>query len=87
MATISAWIDFGDCGEHEVTVEYDYSKGFKGTYWQPPEPAEITINQIIWKGLDVLDMVSDSKIDSIKDEIWAVEDDRNLPEEYEREAA
>ncbi len=31
----------------EVTIEADYYQGHMGTYWEPPDPDEISVSKII----------------------------------------
>lgn len=31
----------------EVTIEADYYQGHMGTYWEPPDPDEVSVNKII----------------------------------------
>jgi hypothetical protein len=41
----------------EVEVEFDYYKGWAGSREEPPEPEDIEITKVIYRGTDVTDIV------------------------------
>lgn len=41
----------------QVEVEFDYYKGWAGNREEPPEPEEIEITKVIYRGTDVTDIV------------------------------
>lgn len=46
-------IDMGELGDQEATVEFDYHRGCHGTFDNPPEPEEVEVTEIIWRGMDI----------------------------------
>lgn len=90
MATKEFIIDFGDAGEVECEVEYDYTKGDPGCHtmrngdpgW-PPTPAEVIINRITTvHGIDVTKMMLGKErfVDWVTDEIVEYEVEKAMPD-------
>ena len=46
MESRSVMLEFDFNGIPFRSSNYDYSKGFPGTYWEPPEPDELIINEL-----------------------------------------
>jgi hypothetical protein len=41
----------------ELEVDYDYSEGYAGSYEYAPEPPYVQINEILWDGKDVYELI------------------------------
>ena len=71
MSALSTTLDLGVLGERQVTVFYHVGKGFRGTYFEPPEPPVVTIMSVVMSGIDIADMLPEWMIGDIKDECIA----------------
>ena len=62
--------------ELECEVEFDYTpecKGSKNEYGVPMEPdcpAEVDINSVIWRGIELVDKLTADELKSIESEVW-----------------
>ena len=61
--------------EDDVIVKYDYIRAEKGTRDSPPSSAEVEIESVIYKEVDVLKIVSDLDLEEIKDYIKEKKED------------
>lgn len=50
-----------------VDVIYDYDGGYKGDYYQPPEPESVYISSVMYKGVDIIDCISDKDMEDLED--------------------
>ena len=48
----------------DVGVEFDYYKGYGGNQYEPPEPEEVEVIKITYKGIEVTDIID---IESLTD--------------------
>lgn len=61
-------LDFGDLGEMDCDIEFDYQPAERQTRSDPGCDAEVTITSVKWRGLELLS-------DCCKDLIEALEQD------------
>lgn len=54
--------------DEAVTVEYTYDLGYPGSYYQPDEPASVEIERVLYKGLDIQDMLSEAQLETLAEE-------------------
>jgi len=55
----------------EVEIGFYYDKGDPGSYYQPPEPASVEIDYILYKGVDVQYILSEQVIEGLEEECLA----------------
>ena len=53
--------------ETTFDVDYWYSKGYPGSYWEPPEPADLEIEAIYIAGQSLQDLLRDDVLEAIND--------------------
>ena len=53
MSEFTQTLDFGDLGEQDVTVEFDYSPAERQTRDDPGCSAEVEITAVTWRGMDI----------------------------------
>ena len=46
--------------DEEVEVEYHCTPAYSGTYYQPPEPEDVELVSVLYKGVNVLPLLCDS---------------------------
>ena len=46
-------IDLGEIGEQDITVAFDYTRGWPGSFNEPPEPEEVSITYVQFRGIDI----------------------------------
>jgi len=75
----------------DLLVTFDYDKGFAGTYWEPPEPEEITITSVICDGQELYDICTEVEFNNILAMLWqkkhdaeAAYEDSKADAEYQR---
>ena len=66
MSTIEVTMDFGGLEDQELTVEYDWYGGWKGSWdggmqMEPNEPAGATINSVLWEGCEVAYLLEENE--------------------------
>ena len=64
----------------EVEVEFDYYKGWAGSREEPPEPEDIEINKVMFKRIDVTNIVD---LDPIQDTLTDLIQELKRQKEYE----
>ncbi len=64
----------------EVEVEFDYYKGWAGSREEPPEPEDIEITKVMYRGTDVTDIVD---LDSIQDTLTDLIHELQRQKEYD----
>lgn len=52
-----------------VDVEFTYIPGLPATFDDPPEPAEIELDEVIFEGIDILPVMNPIDIDLIIEKI------------------
>lgn len=55
--SFDTYLDMGELGDQEVTVEYDYRPGWKGSWNEPPEYEEAEITSVKWFGLEIISRI------------------------------
>ena len=48
-----------------IDVEYYYEPGWEGTYYEPPEPEYIEVMKVLYKDIEVTDIVDTEKLSEI----------------------
>lgn len=48
-----------------IDVEYYYEPGWEGNYYEPPEPEYIEIMKVLYKDIEVTDIVDTEKLSEI----------------------
>jgi hypothetical protein len=68
-------------------VEYSASAGRAGTYWEPPEPAELEIENIYIAGQELTELLQQCVLDDIYERLDSgLDDDKQQAEEDAAEA-
>lgn len=62
----------------DFDVRFKYSHGWEGSHWEPPEPPEVEIEEVILDGWIVTEIISDWTMQQIKDKI-------EIPNKYEED--
>lgn len=57
-------------GGAKVEVEFTYDKGFRGSREEPPEPATVEIESVMFRGIDIIDTLHYSALEEVEDKIW-----------------
>ena len=52
-----------------VEVEFSYSKGFKGNREEPPEPEKLEIENVLYNGQNVNDIID---MELLEEKLWEV---------------
>ena len=53
----------------DFDVRYNYTQGWEGSYWEPPEYPEVEIEDVLLDGWIVTELISDWTMQQIKDMI------------------
>lgn len=56
--------------DEEVEVYYDYTPGCSGSFNEPPEYPEVCLNKVIWRGLDILSVLTKEERNEIESECF-----------------
>jgi len=63
ISSIDVDIDLGMFGWHTAKVVYEWSAGFRGTLFEPPEPPDFRLEEVIVDGYpDLLPLVQDDPV-------------------------
>lgn len=62
----------------DFDVRFNYTQGWKGSHWEPPEYPEVEIEEVILDGWIVTELISDWTMQQIKDKI-------EIPSKYEED--
>ncbi len=54
-----------------VEVEFSYNKGFRGNREEPPEPEEVEIENVLYNGQNVNDIID---MELLEEKLWEVID-------------
>jgi hypothetical protein len=80
-------LDLGEIGEQEVTVEFDYTAGSRGSFNEPDCRAEVEITAVKWRGLDIRSDLSKDTIDDLEQKAFSdVEAEKEQADEDRAEA-
>lgn len=63
-------LDLGAIGEQEVTVEFDYTAGSRGSFNEPDCRAEVEITAVTFRGLDIRADLSKDTIDDLEQQAF-----------------
>ncbi len=62
-SSVDVELDFGMFGWHTAKVVYEWSSGVRGTQFEPPEPPEFRLEEVIVDGYpDLLPLVQDDPV-------------------------
>ena len=77
-------------GDAEVEVEYNFYGGYPGSYYQPPEPDEVEILSVLYKGIDIYETLVQCTVEYIEEKAFEEQNERFIDyleskaeEEYE----
>jgi hypothetical protein len=59
----------------QVTVYFDYDKGYPATFDDPGCDENVEITDVIYQGISILATISVDDLEAIEDYIYAYEDD------------
>ena len=88
-------IDLGEIGEQDITVAFDYTRGWPGSFNEPPEPEEVSITSVKFRGIDIKPDLCREKIAELEQEAfehmaserWQQDEDRAESRYFDKEAA
>ena len=88
-------IDLGEIGEQDITVAFDYTRGWPGSFNEPPEPEEVSITYVQFRGIDIKPDLCREKITELEQEAfehmdsvrWQCDEDRAESSYFDKEAA
>lgn len=56
-----------EINDEPVAVFFTYDAGYRGDYYQPPEPESAEIDSVIYNGVDIVNVLSESQLDELAD--------------------
>ena len=88
-------IDLGKIGEQDITVAFDYIRGWPGSFNEPPEPEEVSITSVQFRGIEIKPDLCREKITELEQEAfehmaserWQQDEDRAESRYFDKEAA
>ena len=64
-------IDLGEIGEQDITVSFDHAQGWPGSFNEPPEPEEVSITFVLFRGIDIKPDLCREKITELEQKAFA----------------
>lgn len=62
-------MDFGELGEQEVEVDFDFDPEIKQTFEEQGWSAQAYVNSIIWRGVDITKLLTEKQTRYIEQEL------------------
>ena len=68
--SFTTYIEAGELGDQQVTVEYDYMPGYSGSLDEPPRYPVTEITSVKWMGVEILALLQKLTIERLVEEAF-----------------